>query len=29
MNFLEIQFAIGGMTKTLPADHGYALYAAT
>jgi CRISPR-associated protein Cas6 len=28
MNFLEIQFAIGGTTKTLPADHGYALYSA-
>ncbi|MEM8806797.1 MAG: type I-MYXAN CRISPR-associated protein Cas6/Cmx6 [Cyanobacteria bacterium P01_G01_bin.38] len=28
MNFLEIQFAIGGATKTLPADHGYALYSA-
>jgi CRISPR-associated protein Cas6 len=26
MNFLEIQFALRG--KTLPADHGYALYAA-
>ncbi|MCG9890799.1 MAG: type I-MYXAN CRISPR-associated protein Cas6/Cmx6 [Thermosynechococcaceae cyanobacterium MS004] len=28
MNFLEIQFALGGTTKTLPADHGYALYSA-
>lgn len=28
MNFLEIQFAIAGQTKTLPADHGYALYSA-
>jgi CRISPR-associated protein Cas6 len=28
MNFLEVQFAIGGTTKTLPADHGYALYSA-
>jgi len=28
MNFLEIQFSIGGVTKTLPADHGYALYSA-
>jgi CRISPR-associated protein Cas6 len=28
MNFLEIQFGIGGTTKTLPADHGYALYSA-
>jgi CRISPR-associated protein Cas6 len=28
MNFLEIQFALGGLTKTLPADHGYALYSA-
>jgi CRISPR-associated protein Cas6 len=28
MNFLEIQFAIEGSTKTLPADHGYALYSA-
>jgi len=28
MNFLEIQFAIEGTTKTLPADHGYALYSA-
>jgi CRISPR-associated protein Cas6 len=28
MNFLEIQFGIGGMAKTLPADHGYALYSA-
>jgi CRISPR-associated protein Cas6 len=28
MNFLEIQFSIGGTTKTLPADHGYALYSA-
>jgi CRISPR-associated protein Cas6 len=27
MNFLEIQFALRG--KTLPADHGYALYSAT
>ena len=27
-NFLEIQFAIAGNTKTLPADHGYALYSA-
>jgi CRISPR-associated protein Cas6 len=26
MNFLEIQFSIEGTTKTLPADHGYALY---
>jgi CRISPR-associated protein Cas6 len=28
MNFLEIQFALGRTTKTLPADHGYALYSA-
>lgn len=28
MNFLEIQFALRGETKTLPADHGYALYSA-
>jgi CRISPR-associated protein Cas6 len=28
MNFLEIQFSIGGTTKMLPADHGYALYSA-
>lgn len=28
MNFLEIQFALSGQTKTLPADHGYALYSA-
>jgi CRISPR-associated protein Cas6 len=28
MNFLEVQFSIGGTTKTLPADHGYALYSA-
>lgn len=28
MNFLEIQFAIAGQTKMLPADHGYALYSA-
>lgn len=28
MNFLEIQFSIGSTTKTLPADHGYALYSA-
>lgn len=28
MNFWEIQFAIAGQTKTLPADHGYALYSA-
>ena len=28
MNFLEIQFALGGQMKTLPADHGYALYSA-
>lgn len=28
MSFLEVQFAIGGQTKTLPADHGYALYSA-
>jgi CRISPR-associated protein Cas6 len=28
MNFLEIHFEIGGTTKTLPADHGYALYSA-
>ncbi len=28
MDFLEIQFALGGTTKTLPADHGYALYSA-
>lgn len=28
MSFLEIQFGIGGTTKTLPADHGYALYSA-
>lgn len=28
MSFLEIQFALGGNTKTLPADHGYALYSA-
>jgi CRISPR-associated protein Cas6 len=27
-NFLEIQFSIAGTTKTLPADHGYALYSA-
>jgi CRISPR-associated protein Cas6 len=28
MNFLEIQFGIGGTTKTLPSDHGYSLYSA-
>ncbi len=28
MNFLEIQFGISGAAKTLPADHGYALYSA-
>jgi CRISPR-associated protein Cas6 len=28
MNFLEIQFGIVGTSKTLPADHGYALYSA-
>jgi CRISPR-associated protein Cas6 len=28
MNFLELEFALGGTTKTLPADHGYALYSA-
>jgi CRISPR-associated protein Cas6 len=28
MNFLEIQFGIGGTTKMLPADHGYSLYSA-
>lgn len=28
MNFLEIQFGIGGTTRTLPADHGYSLYSA-
>jgi hypothetical protein len=26
MNFLELQFSLRG--KTLPADHGYALYSA-
>jgi CRISPR-associated protein Cas6 len=28
MNFLEIQFGIATVMKTLPADHGYALYSA-
>lgn len=28
MSFLEIQFAMGGQTRTLPADHGYSLYSA-
>lgn len=28
MDFTEIQFSIGGQTKTLPSDHGYAMYSA-
>ena len=28
MDFVEIQFSIGGQAKTLPSDHGYAMYSA-